>query len=240
VREIFRRYVEQGEPLVRIARWLSEQGISTKTGKPRWNPSTVWAILRNPAYTGQAAFGKTRVAGPATQIARPARQRGRRSGRLRPRARRTRALEPHRGARADHRGAVRARSRAARAQRPPVTSQHPPGVALARNPRLPRVRLRLLPQLHQPKRSRAPLLPLLGSRRLPPPRRTCLLEPTGADRGDRRARLDPGARAARGPRADRHRDQAATRDAPRRAPSQPSPRGPPTRSRARPERLATV
>src|SRR5271154_6381833 len=60
VREIFRRYVEAGEPLVTLARWLTEQGVATKTGKPHWNPSTVWTILRNPAYTGQAGFGKTR------------------------------------------------------------------------------------------------------------------------------------------------------------------------------------
>ncbi len=81
VREIFGRYVEQGESIVRLARWLTEQGVATRTGKPGWNPSTVWAILRNPAYTGRAGFGKTRVAGPLTKVTRPARQRGRRSGR---------------------------------------------------------------------------------------------------------------------------------------------------------------
>jgi site-specific DNA recombinase len=46
VREIFRRYVEQRESIVQIARSLSEQGVLTRTGKPRWNQSTVWAILR--------------------------------------------------------------------------------------------------------------------------------------------------------------------------------------------------
>jgi site-specific DNA recombinase len=81
VREIFRRYVEQGESIGQIARSLSEQGVPTRTGKPRWNQSTVWAILRNPAYTGQAAFGRRRVTGAPAKVTRLARQRGRRSGR---------------------------------------------------------------------------------------------------------------------------------------------------------------
>jgi site-specific DNA recombinase len=43
------------------ARRLSEMFIATQTGKKYWHPSTVWKILRNPAYKGQAAFGKTKV-----------------------------------------------------------------------------------------------------------------------------------------------------------------------------------
>jgi len=41
----------------------------------------VWAILRNPAYTGQAAFGRRRATGAPAKVTRLARQRGRRSGR---------------------------------------------------------------------------------------------------------------------------------------------------------------
>ena len=81
VREIFRRYVEDGESIVQVARSLSEQGVPTRTGKPRWNQSTVWAVLRNPAYTGQAAFGRRRVTGAPAKPTRLTRQRGRRSGR---------------------------------------------------------------------------------------------------------------------------------------------------------------
>jgi len=81
VREIFRRYVEQGKSIVQIARWLSGQGVPTRTGKPRWSPSTVWAILRNPAYTGQAAFGRRRVTGAPAKPTRRSRQGGRHSGR---------------------------------------------------------------------------------------------------------------------------------------------------------------
>src|SRR6202165_4329605 len=57
VREIFDRYVEQRESIVQIARSLSEQGVPTRSGTPRWGSSTIWAILRNPAYTGPAAYG---------------------------------------------------------------------------------------------------------------------------------------------------------------------------------------
>jgi site-specific DNA recombinase len=81
VREIFRRYVEQGESIVQIARWLSKRGVPTRTGKPRWSQSTVWAILRNPAYTGQAAFGRRRVTGAPAKPTRLSRQGGRHSGR---------------------------------------------------------------------------------------------------------------------------------------------------------------
>jgi site-specific DNA recombinase len=81
VREVFRRYTEDGESIGRIARALGEQGVPTRTGKTGWNPATIWGMLRNPAYAGQAAFGKTHVTGAPTRMTRAARQRGERSGR---------------------------------------------------------------------------------------------------------------------------------------------------------------
>ena len=62
VRGVFARYVEDGTSIGEIARWLSERGVPTRTGKTVWDRSTVWAMLRNHAYRGQAAFGKTRTA----------------------------------------------------------------------------------------------------------------------------------------------------------------------------------
>ncbi len=59
VREIFGRYVEGQDSIAGLCRWLEEQGIPTATGKRRWDRSTVWGMLRNPAYIGQAGFGKT-------------------------------------------------------------------------------------------------------------------------------------------------------------------------------------
>ena len=81
VREIFDRYVERSESIVQIGRALSEQGVPTRTGTPYWGSSTIWAILRNPAYTGQAAYGRRRVTGEPAKPMRRTRQRGRHSGR---------------------------------------------------------------------------------------------------------------------------------------------------------------
>jgi len=81
VREVFRRYAEGGESIAQIARSLSERGIPTATGKQVWDRSTVWAMLRNPAYRGQAAFGKTQMTGQRAKPTRPVRARGERHGR---------------------------------------------------------------------------------------------------------------------------------------------------------------
>jgi site-specific DNA recombinase len=81
VREIFDRYVERRESIVQIARALSERGVPTRTGTPRWGPSTIWAILHNPAYTGMAAYGRRRVTGEPAKPMRLTRQRGHHSGR---------------------------------------------------------------------------------------------------------------------------------------------------------------
>ncbi len=81
VREIFRRYLEDGESIAKIARWLSEQGVSTRTGRTGWNNATIWGMLRNPAYAGQAAYGKTHATDAPVRATRQARLRGQRSAR---------------------------------------------------------------------------------------------------------------------------------------------------------------
>jgi site-specific DNA recombinase len=59
VRSIFQWLVEEQVSIGEITRRLRAQGTSTRSGKGHWDRSVVWAILRNPAYAGQAAFGKT-------------------------------------------------------------------------------------------------------------------------------------------------------------------------------------
>jgi site-specific DNA recombinase len=81
VREIFRRYTEDGCSIADLARWLTEQGIPTKKGKQVWDRSTVWGMLRNPAYRGQAAYGKTKVQERHGKPTRTTRARGERHGR---------------------------------------------------------------------------------------------------------------------------------------------------------------
>ena len=44
-----------------VVRRLTQARERTRTGKTVWDRSTVWAMLKNPAYQGLAAFGKTRA-----------------------------------------------------------------------------------------------------------------------------------------------------------------------------------
>ena len=63
-----------------VTRRLTQSDVKTRTGKTVWDRGTVWDMLKNPAYQGKAAFGKTRV-GPMLP---------------RLRAQRGRSLEPRR------------------------------------------------------------------------------------------------------------------------------------------------
>jgi len=73
VRMVFEIYT-QGFSINAIARLLNERGIATRTGKGRWERSTVWGMLRNPAYRGTACYGKTELR-PRQRITRLLRQR---------------------------------------------------------------------------------------------------------------------------------------------------------------------
>ncbi len=59
VRQVFARYLDGDDSIAGLCRWLESQGVATATGKRRWDRSTVWGMLRNPAYVGRAGFGKT-------------------------------------------------------------------------------------------------------------------------------------------------------------------------------------
>ena len=74
VRTMFDAYTQQGLSINAVARLLNERKIPTRTVKTRWERSTVWGILRNPAYQGKACFGKTELR-PRQRITRPLRQR---------------------------------------------------------------------------------------------------------------------------------------------------------------------
>ena len=74
VRLVFETYTQQGLSINAIARMLNQQQIPTRTAKTRWERSTVWGILRNPAYQGKACYGKTELR-PRQRITRPIRQR---------------------------------------------------------------------------------------------------------------------------------------------------------------------
>jgi len=59
VRSAFESLVREQKSIHGIARELNAQGIPARHGGP-WARSTIGHMLRNPAYMGKAAFGKTR------------------------------------------------------------------------------------------------------------------------------------------------------------------------------------
>ena len=75
VQRIYEMYTAQGCSIGEITRRLNAEGIPTRKVSARWERSTVWAVLRNPAYRGVACFGKTR-ASARTRVMRPQRRRG--------------------------------------------------------------------------------------------------------------------------------------------------------------------
>ena len=77
VAELFRRYADQGASIADLARWLTAQGVPTRTGKHRWDRSVIWGMLRNPAYAGTAVFGKTMAIHEPAGLNRVARLQGR-------------------------------------------------------------------------------------------------------------------------------------------------------------------
>src|SRR5205809_5167928 len=74
---MFRRYTDHGATIADLTRWLSDAGVPTRTGKTRWDRSVIWGMLRNPAYAGQAVFGKTMVVNQSPGLNRRARLQGR-------------------------------------------------------------------------------------------------------------------------------------------------------------------
>src|ERR1700738_487059 len=61
VRRVYEAYTQQGLSINVIARLLNEEHIPTRTGTTRWERSTVWGMLRNPAYRGRACYGKNEL-----------------------------------------------------------------------------------------------------------------------------------------------------------------------------------
>ena len=72
VRKIFEWMGIERVSIGEICRRLQQEGVRTRTGKITWDRTTVWGMLKNPAYKGTAAFGKTRV-GPMAFRLRPQR-----------------------------------------------------------------------------------------------------------------------------------------------------------------------
>jgi site-specific DNA recombinase len=61
VRQVFEWVGRDGWSIGQACRRLAHEGIPSPRGKSYWDRTTVWGILKNPAYKGLAAFGKTRI-----------------------------------------------------------------------------------------------------------------------------------------------------------------------------------
>ena len=76
VRTVYDHYVGTAMMSIgAITRLLNERAVPTRKQISRWERTTVWAILRNPAYKGTACFGKTETA-PRQRVTRSLRLRG--------------------------------------------------------------------------------------------------------------------------------------------------------------------
>ena len=60
VRQVFDWVGRDRLTIGEVCRRLTRAGEVTRTGKTVWDRSVVWGMLKNPAYMGTAAFGKTR------------------------------------------------------------------------------------------------------------------------------------------------------------------------------------
>jgi len=58
VRQVYEAYTRQGLSISAIARMLNERRIPTRTETTRWERSTVWGLLRNPAYRDGRAMAR--------------------------------------------------------------------------------------------------------------------------------------------------------------------------------------
>src|SRR5216684_415079 len=61
VRQIFEWVGRDRCTIGEVQRRLNQAKEQTRTGKTVWDRATIWGILKNPAYKGEAAFGKTHI-----------------------------------------------------------------------------------------------------------------------------------------------------------------------------------
>ena len=59
VQKVYQLYGEEFLSIGAITRQLNEDKVPTRKGISNWERSTVWGMLRNPAYCGKACYGKT-------------------------------------------------------------------------------------------------------------------------------------------------------------------------------------
>lgn len=71
VKQIFEWVGRDRISIGEVKRRLDKKEIPTPKGKSWWDRTTIWAMLKNPAYKGYAAFGKTRTGPRRPQLRTP-------------------------------------------------------------------------------------------------------------------------------------------------------------------------
>jgi len=61
IRQVFEWVGRERVSLSQACKRLMKQGVCSPRGHVRWGSTTVWKMLKNPAYKGRAAYGKTRA-----------------------------------------------------------------------------------------------------------------------------------------------------------------------------------
>jgi site-specific DNA recombinase len=61
VQELFRRYGQEQETLLSLAKHLLKLGVKSPRGNPRWSAASLHGILSNPSYTGNVYIGRKRT-----------------------------------------------------------------------------------------------------------------------------------------------------------------------------------
>ncbi len=75
VKEVYRLYTEDLLSIGGVVRELNRRKIPTKKRQSPWERTTVWGMLKNPAYMGKACFGKTERT-DRQRITKPLREKG--------------------------------------------------------------------------------------------------------------------------------------------------------------------
>ncbi len=73
VRQIYTWVGRDKLTLGAVRQRLLEAGTATRTGKQLWSHKTLWDLLTNPTYKGEAAFGKTELTARRPQVRLPPR-----------------------------------------------------------------------------------------------------------------------------------------------------------------------
>jgi site-specific DNA recombinase len=76
VRQVYAWYAEENDSIAKIVRKLNASNVPTRSGNARWERTTVWGMLKNPAYKGKACFGKTKVVSEPAKRSKKQRERG--------------------------------------------------------------------------------------------------------------------------------------------------------------------